>query len=331
MILVTGANGMLGNAVVEQLLDAGERVRTFDLAAHANPAVESVVGDIRNIADVRQACANISGVIHTASLVDLHLGQPQRLHDINVGGVKNLIAACREHGIQRLSYMSSAEVISGADPLQDATEHTPYPRPHLTYYGVTKEAAEQQVLAANDAELATCAMRTFGIFGERDRNFIQRAIDKTNGKQLPAISGTTGITDVIYAGNIAHALILGLSKLAPGNEIGGQTFHITDHAPQAMQSFLAELLRPLGYQRPKRSTPLTIVWGIAALLEALYTITKLERFANPIVTRHQLLLSTQDYYLDSSKARDLLGYTPRFSRAEAIKRTQDWFALALSA
>lgn len=326
MILVTGINGMLGNAVLDQLLERGTRVRGFDLHAHPNPQVESIVGDIRNLSDVRLACDGVEGVIHLASLVDLHLGQPPRLYDINVTGVENLIAACREKQVPRLVYMSSAEVISGASPLRNADEETPYPRPHLTYYGITKEGAERRILAANDEQLATCAFRTFGIFGEGDRNFVGYLLKKTPGKQIPLMGDNKGLTNVVYAGNLAHALILALEQLHPGGSIAGNVFHITDHEPQSVQDFMLELLEPAGYKEANFHVNFRLAMFIARLLEFGYRLTKAERLAYPLFTRHQLLLGTRDYYLDSSKARNKLGYSPRFDRAEAIASTQTWLS-----
>ena len=324
MILVTGGNGMLGRAAVEQLLARGDAVRSFDLAAHPNPAVDSVVGDIRNLADLRLACTGVHGVIHTASLVDLHLGQPERLHEINVAGVEKLITACRENKVRRLVYMSSAEVISGASPLRNAGEDAPYPRPHLTYYGNTKEAAERLVIEANDGEFATCAFRTFGIFGEGDRNFVARAMALAPQNHVPLIGANRGLTNVAYSGNIAHALILGLSQMEIENPVSGQIFHVTDHEAESIQDFLIAILAPLGYRRLTWSIPFSAVMIMARLLSLPYRFTKAERFANPPLTRHQLLLATQDYYLDDRKARSLLGYTPQFERSVAMKRTRAW-------
>ena len=120
MILVTGGTGMLGHAVVDQLLERGETVRNFSTDSHPNPHVQSFVGDIRNYAHIREACEGVDGVIHTASLVDLHVGQPDILREINVGGVENLIRACKEMKVRRVSHMSSAETISGFTPLRNA-------------------------------------------------------------------------------------------------------------------------------------------------------------------------------------------------------------------
>lgn len=326
MILVTGGNGMLGGAIVEQLLEQGHQVRSFDLQAHTNPLVHSVVGDIRNPAEVVDACANVEGVIHTASLVDLHLGRPKRLYEINVTGVENLIAACRTNSVKKMLHMSSAEVICGAKPLLNADESTPYPHPHLTYYGVTKEAGERLVLDANDDQLATCVFRTFGIFGEKDRNFLARAIEQISSKKVSQIGLNDGITNTVYAGNVAHAFMLGLSQLAVGKSIAGQGFHITDHPPQTFREFFLDVMEPFGYGPSSITIPRLPLFGVAALLALPYKLTRAERFAYPALTRHQLLLGTCDYYLESSKAYELLGYQPRFERAEAIARTQEWLA-----
>ena len=172
-VVVTGGSGLLGASVVRTLLERGHDVVSLDRRPAADNGTETKVVDIADLERLTAALSGADAVVHAASLVDLHLGTPKELDLVNVEGTRNVIAACRAAGVGRLCYVSSAEVITGSEPLRGATEaDAPYPRPHLTHYGATKELAERMVLSFNGPDLATCATRTYGLYGEGDRTVV---------------------------------------------------------------------------------------------------------------------------------------------------------------
>ncbi len=67
--LVTGGAGMLGQAIVSQLLERGKSVRIIDIEPAKNDRAEIIVGDIRDAAAVRRACEGVDTVFHTAAAV----------------------------------------------------------------------------------------------------------------------------------------------------------------------------------------------------------------------------------------------------------------------
>ena len=332
-IAITGSCGLLGSATVRQATQRGHEVVAIDrdfanvdqLWGDAAP-VATMVADMADADALGQAVAGAEAVIHTASLVDLHLGRPARLFDTNVTGVENLIAACRASKIGRLVHMSSAEVITGPTPLRNITEaDATYPDDQLTYYGETKQAGEELVLAAADATLGTCVFRTYGLFGEGDNNVVPLYRSKLVFNTATFIGDMSARTDVIYAGNLAHALVLAAEQLEPSSPWSGSAFHATDHEPVHIQSFLAELMEPLGVRLIKRfRMPRSLAERAARAGEVLFERTGSERFAYPKLTSHSLRLAVDDYWLDASKLYETLGYRPPFTRAEAMERTRAW-------
>lgn len=123
---VTGGLGLLGQAVVGCLIDRGHTPviidrsvttarssgRSSDRSRYEPGEVEQIKADICSKEQITEACEGLDGVIHTASLIDLHLGRPTSLYDVNVTGAKNVVLACRDNGIQKLVHMSSAEAIT---------------------------------------------------------------------------------------------------------------------------------------------------------------------------------------------------------------------------
>ena len=245
---------MLGSAVVRQATERGHAVIAVD--RQFSDRARSLWGDRRpaeHTADMTDgralasALASADSVIHTASLVDLHLGRPAELYDTNVTGVEKLIEACRSTGVARLVHMSSAEAITGTTPLHGVTEaDATSPEQQLPYYGETKRAGEELALAAADGDLGTCAFRTYGLFGEGDNNVVPLYRSKLVANTAMVIGDGTARTDVVYAGNLAYALVLAAEQISPDSPWSGTPFHVTDGQPVHIQSFLAELLQPLG-------------------------------------------------------------------------------------
>src|SRR5262245_42956783 len=165
--LVTGGGGFLGRYVVEQLLARGDRVRSFGRGVYpelTKLGVEVVRGDIRDVAAVTAACQGIDCVFHTAARPGIDL--QWRLYDqVNRLGTMTVILACRKAAVPRLVYTGSPSIVfEGRDQrgIDESTLPTPatvkWQKKKRAYYSLTKLAAEQEVLVANDDGLRTCAL-----------------------------------------------------------------------------------------------------------------------------------------------------------------------------
>lgn len=109
-VLITGADGALGRAVLGHLNATGLAVRVLVMPGKPMPqyASECVWGDVRDFSAMQQAVNGIQTVIHMAGLI---LSQsPQMLHDVNAVGTKNLLDASLEQGVTRFLYISSISV-----------------------------------------------------------------------------------------------------------------------------------------------------------------------------------------------------------------------------
>jgi uncharacterized protein YbjT (DUF2867 family) len=108
LILVVGATGQLGTAVVRRLTAARRSVRAFvrpGSAARAVPGPELALGDLRVPADVDRACRGVEAVICTANSI---LPAPgDRVGEVEHGGYGNLLEACRRHGVRQFVFISA--------------------------------------------------------------------------------------------------------------------------------------------------------------------------------------------------------------------------------
>lgn len=323
--LVTGANGLLGRALVDVLLAQGEQVRALDLAPHANSAVESIVADIRDLDSVRRACTGVDVVYHVAALVYLGLGKPRHMYEVNVTGTENIIQACREQGVPRLVYTSSIDVVFEGKPIRNGDESLPYARTHLDYYSETKTLAEQAVLRANDPNgLLTCALRTAGIYGPGDQHRFRPLIAQVSAGGLVRIGDGSSRFSHVYAENAAYAHVLAARALAPGSAVAGQAYFITDHAARNFSDFTVPFLEALGYSVSKRSVPGWLASTVASALALRYRLWPSEKHADVSLTRYSVAALCNDFYFNSEKAQRDFGYRPIVDEPTAYERTLDW-------
>src|SRR5262245_38790898 len=106
-VLLTGGTGYLGRAIAAALAAGGHDVVVFARSASRSGAPGTPFdGDVRDGAAVQRAAGGCDAIVHTAALVSIWRRRPEDFDDVNVGGLKNVIAAAAAAGIRRIVYTS---------------------------------------------------------------------------------------------------------------------------------------------------------------------------------------------------------------------------------
>ena len=175
-VLVTGGAGFIGSHLCDALLARGERVTALDDlstgdAANLPAEVELVRADVADAEAVAQVFAGgaFDAIFHVAGQASIatSFSDPGRDLRVNVTGTLNVLEGCLAAGVPRLVHASSMTVYGEPDAVP--TPESASCRP-VSYYGVTKYAAERYVHvtgARDDAELAVTSLRMFNVYGER--------------------------------------------------------------------------------------------------------------------------------------------------------------------
>lgn len=326
MNLVTGGAGFLGSSIVAALLRDGQRVRTLDLTASAHAGVESVVGDLCQREVLARACEGVDTVFHSAALFAMHPRAAEALHRVNVGGTERVIAACQEHGVRRLVFTSSIDVVFDGTPIAGGTESLPYPSRYLDAYAQTKARAEQLVLAANGVQgLNSCALRPAGIYGPGDRTRLPRLLEASRSRGLVRIGDGRARFSHVYVDNVAHAHVLAARALSEGSRVSGRAYFVVDAPPQNFFDFVAPFLEQVGVERSSMRVPAwsarSLAWANEWLLRGFGRWLGRE----PGLTRYAVAATCVDFWFRHDRATADFGYHPIVPLEEAQRRTAEWF------
>jgi nucleoside-diphosphate-sugar epimerase len=182
--LVTGGNGWLPSHVVRRLAQAGETVVSYDLmdpdeylreflgAVAARVVFES--GDVTDRARLREVARRhgVTSLVSAAAItprVDRERREPERIVDVNIGGVLNALEVARElPDFRRFVQISSCAVFGDTSGLTELDEDSPARSTNL--YGITKLAGERLALRYGELfELDVIAIRPSNVYGPMER------------------------------------------------------------------------------------------------------------------------------------------------------------------
>jgi nucleoside-diphosphate-sugar epimerase len=321
-VLVAGGGGFLGGAIVKLLVERGDRVRSFSRSYYpelASVGVEQFQGDISDKTSVAKACSGVDLVFHVAAKAGVW-GDYSEYFKTNVTGTKNIIAACIKHKVSRLVYTSSPSVIFNGTDMEGVDESVPYSNQFYAHYPRTKAIAEQYIVKAARDGLMTIVLRPHLIWGPRDSHLVPRIIARA--KRLVRVGDGKNLVDTIYIDNAADAHILAADRLEENHKLSGNVYFISQGEPVPLWDMVNDILRAAGFAPVKRSISRRTAWVIGAMLEACYKLFKLS--GEPQMTRFVAEELATAHWFDISAAKRDLGYVPRVSTKQGIRRLEKW-------
>jgi nucleoside-diphosphate-sugar epimerase len=321
--LVTGGGGFLGLYITEQLVSRGNTVRVLCRGQYPRLdelQVETIRGDIRDAATVRQACRGMDGVFHTAAVPGIW-GPWDLYHGINTLGTQNVLNACLESGVRKLIYTSSPSVIYDGKDHFNVDEMYPYPEPstYLCHYPHSKAIAERAVLASNGRNgLATTALRPHLIWGPRDNHLIPRLIERARSGRLRRVGQGRNLISMTYVENAALAHVQAAEHLELNSPVAGQAYFINEKDPVNLWSWVDEILALAGLPPLKKAISARAAYAIGAVCEATYKL--LGRTSEPPMTRFLALQLGGSHYYSIDRAHRDFGFVPAISVEEGMRR-----------
>lgn len=317
-ILITGGAGFIGSNLCEHFLRKGDNVVCLDNFATGHienllPLIEQypqsfrlIVGDIRNLDDCRKAVEGVDYVLHEAALgsVPRSIKDPITSNDVNVGGFVNMLVASRDAGVKRFVFAASSSTYGDSTSLPKVEDVIGRP---LSPYAITKYVNELYAdVFARTYGLEFIGLRYFNVFGRRqDPNGAYAAViplfvKKFMNHEAPNINGDGEYSrDFTYIDNVIQMNELALEAPAGSdavNQIYNTAFgerttlnQLTDYLREYLAEFDPEIANIIPTHGPNR---------VGDIPHSLACV---------------------------DKAKNLLGYDPKFSMKQGLKEACRWY------
>ncbi len=293
-VLVTGGSGFIGSHVVDKLRDKGVSVRVFDMVLPVyRDDIEFYQGSLLDLDEMRMAVSGVDAIFHLGAIADVKdvFRQPHYSEAINVRGTINVLEAARWNGsIKRVIYGSTTWVYSEANE-QSVDENTPLHSPsHL--YTASKLAGEYYCRSYKELYGLDITILRYGIpYGPRARAgavvpiFVKKAI---NGEPITIAGDGSQFRKFVYVEDLAEGNMLALKSIA-----SNKTYNL-DGIEKITIKEIAEMVR-----------------NIIGNVKIEYAPARTGDFSGKEVS--------------SKRAEDELGWTPKTSFNEGIKKYIDWY------
>lgn len=315
-VLVTGATGMVGCAVVRRLQGAGYAVRAM-VRDPNQPGplrglpVELVAGDLAAPETLPATLQGVHKVVHAAAHVG-DWGPAEQYRAINVIALEHFVtAAAREPGFERWVQISSLGVYPGRDH-HGTDETAAIDVGGLDGYTRTKAEAEIVLGTHMDRGFPAVILRPGFIYGPGDRHVLPRIIEKLRAGKMKLIGDGRKLLNNTYVGNLVEAVLLALES----DQAMGETFNIRDARLVDRVEFVGAVADYLGCPRPKH-VPLGVARFATAIVETAAKATG--RKTAPLLTRARLKFLTLNLDYSIEKARRVLGYQGSLDFQQGMK------------
>lgn len=326
MNLVTGATGLLGSHIVEQLRLQNRPVRALvrkssDTGWLKTQNVEFVEGDLADIAALQKACQGVKTVYHAAARVG-DWGPWKDFVKVTIEGTRNLAAAASKADCERFLHISS--ISSYGHPnveglVLDETAPLGVNLHRWSYYSRAKVAAEKDLWAMHKAgKIKLTVIKPSWLYGPRDRATIFRLAKMLREGKTKILGDGENRLNVVHAGNVAEAAILA----ADSDKALGQAYNCCNDGVMKQKEWMNLLAAELGAPPVTKHVPYKVAYTVAFILECIGHAFKLKK--PPMVTRYVVWLMGRRCFFSAEKARKELGWKSTISYQEGVKQTIAW-------
>ncbi len=316
-VVVTGATGFVGGALVRALLAEGHEVVGVKRPSSHQPNLQHpnltwANADVTDPASLRGLFDRADWLIHAAGMLG-QAGVPESAYfQLHEQGANNVLTEAEKASIARILYVSSPGVlgpISGppADETAPLAPSNPYER--------SKAAAEMVAQVHARAGLPVIIARPEFIYGPTDLHVLGLFKAVRDGRFF-TINGGQYHCHPTYIDDAVSGMLLALRNGRPG-----QIYHITGPKPVAFRVLGQTIAAALGVPPPRLSLPRWLAWlGAAGLEIGLGLVNK-----QPPLSRTGVAFFSEDRRFSWQKAHEELGYTPQFDLERGVAETVAWY------
>lgn len=313
-ILITGGAGFIGSNLCAYFLEHNEVVCLDNFATGhrhniekflSNPKFTLIEGDIRDFDTCMQATSGMDYVLHQAALgsVPRSINDPITSNDVNVGGFLNMLTAARNANVKRFVYAASSSTYGDSESLPKVEDVIGKP---LSPYAVTKYVNELYAdVFSKTYGIQTIGLRYFNVFGRnQDPNgayaaVIPKFVAQFLNHESPVINGDGNFSrDFTYIDNVIQMNELALFTENP--EAVNTVYNTAFGERTTLNELVNGIKENLAVFDPEIAN-VAIVYGENRIGDIPHSLASID------------------------KAKNLLGYAPKFSMKEGLKEAVKWY------
>jgi nucleoside-diphosphate-sugar epimerase len=330
-ILITGAAGFIGSHLAESLKSDGHRIRcTFlkgeDTSFLKQLGCELEEADLKDVSSLEKAVQGMDAVYHLAALSRYDAKVPdEEYYAVNAEGTRHLLELGRVYGVKQFVYISSIEALGLSQDGKPLVETSPsHPR---NIYGKTKYEGE---LACREYfkkyNMDVRIVRPPTTYGPREYLILQRIFKPVSRGFFVVFGSGDALVEFCYIKNQVEGI-----KLAAQNGRPGETYIISDAVPYRFKDVIFEMAGQMDKKIILLRLPYALSWLVAVAFESLSRVLKFYPFyvkqtGRPPFSRATLQWAAKSaIFCDISKAKNELGYRPKYALAEGLKETIEWY------
>jgi nucleoside-diphosphate-sugar epimerase len=316
--LITGGAGFLGINLIRYLLEKDWLVTSLDKEkfpfSDVSGQITILTGDIRDKAFVDKAMQDIDMVVHTAAA--LPLDTKSDIFSTEVDGTRNILEAAQRHNVERVVHISSTAVYGIPDhhPLLENDKLQ-----GVGAYGEAKILAEDVCLEYRKKGICVPILRPKSFVGpERLGVFALLYEWAHEGKNFPLLGKGDNKYQLLDVEDLCQAIYLAATV---DGERANDTFNIGAKEYTTLVKDFQSVLDHAGFGKRIRTLP------AAPVIIALKVLEKLR--LSPL---YQWIYETVDKesFVSTEKAEKILGFEPKFSNRDALRRNYEWYCQNLA-
>lgn len=322
-IFVTGASGFVGSNLVEVAFNMGfelhAAVRKSSKVENIKPFISRFVyqdlSDTKSLADLFIQ-EQYDYIIHAAALTKAKTAE--EMEKVNVGYTESILSAAFTAGtnIKRVVFVSSLAAIGPISYTASQNIHEDSPYQPLTVYGRSKQKAEQMIIQ-KFGDKSISVFRPTAVYGPRERDLFI-LFDTLNKGLDPYIGNKPQKLSFIYVKDLVEVLLQGCVK----EQDGLQFYNLSDGEIYSKYQ-LADIFKQTFAKKPLRMhIPYRIVALVAKISQRMYKNSS----KTPVIYPERLSeLTAENWACDISKARNILGFDPKYTLNTGLKETLEWY------
>jgi nucleoside-diphosphate-sugar epimerase len=309
-VLITGANGFIGNMLLAHYQAQGIPVVGVDLSGNGEDIFQGDIGQPETISQLLQDC---DVVVHTAALVSNSIADAD-MWRVNVLATRNLIAAAEKHKVRRFVQISSI-VAYGNSAEGELNEEQPVHADGGSYV-LTKLASEHAVLAATaNSPMELVIIRPGDVYGPGSRPWVILPIEAINKGQFMLPAKGQGFFRPIFISDLIRGIALAVST----KEAAGEIFNLSCEGYMTTAEFFSH-----HYQWMNKRGPLKVSTGLAMFAASVATkLAQMTGGVNEASIATIAQLCTKSWF-SIAKAERVLGWKPEVSFEDGMQQSKQW-------